>query len=901
MPVCGGVIHFSIFMVQKIIRTMQDDLNEVKGEKSKGWFAKKETKETALPQTKTADIGETGLQHPEQQEKDLMIDAVKAPALDGPGAFNISDLNRSGMEHDDEIRNDLESNAAEDKANKEEEERVKEKAGKVISEENKQSEEVSIPKEENDKKIIQEKVRRIEEEKISIEELKKREEELREEEERARKIEQERRDIETREMERLEMLKKREEEIRRREEEEEKKEEEEMRQTEEEAKKVELDLERKKAEIEKMEEDEKQRIADLKMKEEEREKIEKDLERKERELEIRELERKKREEMMEEMRGKISKEGNGEMEDARMEEYGQTGEIGKNGHNSIMPDNDKYGLNGRKELDNIRQVRKMETDDRFKSAENFPLQPSSNDTEFSALVKRVSGSMSKTVEKKDGPVEPQEETKKPERDKDILDIIGRMSRNLKKGKNMLEMETGSAAAKRNMNHDARGENVILVQPTISHAGKNYHEDPEKEKELQKPDSYWEDIHDTLKREDSAIPGQEAMKEIKKEIGLAPAPQPETVTRPALEAAFASQVATVIKRPEIIKPSIEFTEPQEESKEAEPEKSGPNMPQGTKESIETAIDEYTNPENRLIFGKQEFYSSLHKKVRPKTKEEKLEDLRKTVKDKEKKLSEDEEKKMLRRQIIKKYGIKLFALPWAKIIIFTILFLGAIGGSLLYVLPKFKQSPAPEVILTTGESIPELDEKIKMEVTARESQVTALNYFDGELDPWKSYSDGDIIRLKIDYDDHDVPLSRDEALKTVLGKENFENMPKDFLGLVSQKYDMLAFKNNGSLRLGVAFKFDQAKQDDLENLMVAWEKNINSDQKMQSVMRKLFLKDKITESAGATAFQPGTYSQIELKFLNLPDNNTSMDYFMHDGIIIFATSKDNTFRMIDIVKS
>jgi hypothetical protein len=209
------------------------------------------------------------------------------------------------------------------------------------------------------------------------------------------------------------------------------------------------------------------------------------------------------------------------------------------------------------------------------------------------------------------------------------------------------------------------------------------------------------------------------------------------------------------------------------------------------------DDYVDPENRLIFGKQEFYSSMHKKVKPKTWEPNLEELKETVKEEEIKLSDEEEKKKLRHQIITKYKIELFSMPWTKIIIFSFLLLATLGATLYILIPKFipKEQAAEEII--TGESIAEIDKLIPQKIVAQQKEVSALNYFDSEIDPWKSLADGTIMRIVINNDEHEVMLPRDEALKVILGEDNFKNIPQNTLGFIDNDYDILAFKNNKTI--------------------------------------------------------------------------------------------------------
>ncbi|MFA6336282.1 MAG: hypothetical protein WCX48_12180, partial [Bacteroidales bacterium] len=235
---------------------------------------------------------------------------------------------------------------------------------------------------------------------------------------------------------------------------------------------------------------------------------------------------------------------------------------------------------------------------------------------------------------------------------------------------------------------------------------------------------------------------------------------------------------------------------------------------------------------------------------------------------------------------------------------IVFLAIIGGFLTVILPKLKsaQNTATTEKSTTivaGKSITDIDKKIIAASSVKQSQVMTLNYFDANLDPWKSFSDGDIVRLNITYNDQDVMLSREEALKTILGESNASNIPDDFINAISPEYNILVFKDDGYLRLGLVFKYTASKEEEFKDIMSSWAGTNTQSKKIYSVMKNIFVNSRIIEQ-DTTAFQPAIYNGVELKFVNLPDSDTSMDYFLYEGYVIFTSSKDHTFQMIDLLK-
>lgn len=546
--------------------------------------------------------------------------------------------------------------------------------------------------------------------------------------------------------------------------------------------------------------------------------------------------------------------------------------------------------------------------------------------ELESLTQRISGAMHSQTMPSTNPEkaeEPQEKESVPLSDKDseLKELISRMSNNLKETNEELQglteqlaeselvIEKLQAQSLNNINQkvenssigisqrpkdvsvgiyekpvEEKGQNRVEIQPTkiIEPAEKVLTEEkpPNKANETETP--YWSKLHQALKN----------------------SPEEENKPKPQI-------AKPVIKeednhKPQVIKEEEEKTEaggiitlPQTENlEEIEEEKTEVNIP---KTKIPNFYDNYINPENRLVFGKQEYYSSIHKKIKPKAKKENLEQFKDTFKAAEKLnlMTEAEEKMKLRRRIAKKYGLNLDALPWKKIIIGSILFLTIWGVTFTYITKKV-QPPAPEVIVATpGKSIEAIDEKIKQEVTATQSQVSGINYFDAVLEPWKDFANSTTTRIRIVQNDNEIILTRDEALKTILGDENFNNIPQDFIDLVGDGYSVLVFKNDDDIRLGIALSFDQSKEKEIEEAMIRWEQSGTKRQRIYNVMKALFVKTKTTETE-QNYFDSANYRGINLKYINIPDTNTSMDYFILEDMVIFTTSKETAIAMIDFLK-
>lgn len=797
--------------------------------------------------------------------------------------------------------------------------------------------------EEEERKALEEKQRRIERERERIEELKKREEELDElkerqekikmEEEIERKIEEERKAREEDEMHRMEELKSKEEEIKRAEEEARRQEEElakqeeaEIRKTEEEAKrmeeeaeKIKMELAKKEEDLQRMEKEEKERIEELIRNEEEMKEAEKELERKEKELEQREKERRKREEMRKKMRAEIL-EGDmpeeGTAEDI-IDKPGPTDEITKEDEPyPIIPDKDNEAQSNEnlEKSEEYPVLSSYKIEEEMEEAQAAPeeksyheapltnlspesgayagnIQASKGDKELSSLVRRVSNAMNTTVKQEESAASTAPQN--PDKDKDIKELIARMSKNLEKEKEMLEKEQqeNKASSQQDLTEtesermpkakieiesapapepkpeplpiipdeqpeEHPAESAAPSQPFVTQTATATKTDS---LQTEKPaDSYWAELHNTLKNSTD---------------------KPDTQT-------YADPEETGLIVPK--ETAQEPTKPAEES--LLPKRTYPKKPSG---------DDYADPENRLIFGRQEFYSSMHKKVKPKTSEANLEELKETVKEDEVKLSDEEEKKKLRHQIITKYKIELFSMPWAKIVIFSFLFLATLGITLYVLIPRFIPKEQVTETIITGESITEVDKLIPQKIVAKQKEVSALGYFDSEIDPWKSLADRSVTRLTINNNEHELMLPRDEALKIVLGEENFKNVPQDVLGFLDNKYNILAFKNNDILRLGIVLKYNRNQEEDFKQSMTSWAETPAKAQKIHNIMKALFVNSKVEEKS-STTFQPSSYSNVNIYYLNLPDTDTSMDYFMYKGYLVFTTSKNTTSEIIDLLQ-
>lgn len=307
------------------------------------------------------------------------------------------------------------------------------------------------------------------------------------------------------------------------------------------------------------------------------------------------------------------------------------------------------------------------------------------------------------------------------------------------------------------------------------------------------------------------------------------------------------------------------------------------------------DDYQSPENRLIFGKQKKYSSVSKRIKLKDKKDEMEDLKSTsgIKEKQEIISEKEKYKKLKNRVIKKYNIKLFLLPWKKIIpISTILII--LFGATYYVLVKELTVPPVEPpMIITGTEI-EKFAKIKNVVNFTKNDIGKIGFKENAINEkfWLDSKAGE-LRIVIKDNDNIIPLK--EALR---GAEiETEDFPNSFWETTTESYNIFAIKTEeNSFRLAVAIESNNIVS--LLKTMEDWEQENVDKRKMFNVFEPFFTDSK-TEEGFDQQFESTNYGDTHIRYINLPSKNISFDYFASDNTLIIVTSKENAGRIIDIL--
>jgi len=306
--------------------------------------------------------------------------------------------------------------------------------------------------------------------------------------------------------------------------------------------------------------------------------------------------------------------------------------------------------------------------------------------------------------------------------------------------------------------------------------------------------------------------------------------------------------------------------------------------------------YQSPENRLIFGKQKKYSSVSKRIKLKDKKDEIENLKNAdeIKEKQKIISESEKYKKLKSRVIKKYNIRLFSLPWKKIIPISV-FLIILSGAVYYVLVReLSETPPEPPVVIIGTEVERLA-KIRNAVELTKDEIVGTTDLERIKINEKFNSNEGIEELRIVIRQDGNIISLKEALKSV--RIETENFPKDFWDTTNNSYNLFAIKTGeDNFRFGIAIESNDIAS--LLKTMGDWEQEDVDKRKMFYVFEPFFTDSEIEEDFGQN-FRSTNYEYNYIRYINLPDQNISFDYFASDNILIIVTSKENTSRIIDIL--
>lgn len=327
-------------------------------------------------------------------------------------------------------------------------------------------------------------------------------------------------------------------------------------------------------------------------------------------------------------------------------------------------------------------------------------------------------------------------------------------------------------------------------------------------------------------------------------------------------------------------------------------------------------EYVLPENRLVHGKQNFYSSVSKRIKLREDKGEMKGL-KTVSDikkKQKILSREEEYKKLKKSIVSKYHIKLFQMPWKKIVPIALIIILVITLSfysiMSFLVPELPP-PLPSNIVS-GEGLSEFA-NIEKKITISEGSLKGLNKGNLEENAKDIFNENrnlKVIKLVVvnteDKENRNI-LSLENSLNAleIIDIENNKNyLPERFLEMSMNKYDLFIFKTKENhIRYGIAIGLKDRYF--MSEIMEKWEEERSTNKKMIVILKPLFAGDRNYEDV-YRLFNSANYNGIETKYVHLINEDTALNYFIYnnneeDGndLLVVTTSKDSTHAIIDLL--
>ena len=317
--------------------------------------------------------------------------------------------------------------------------------------------------------------------------------------------------------------------------------------------------------------------------------------------------------------------------------------------------------------------------------------------------------------------------------------------------------------------------------------------------------------------------------------------------------------------------------------------------------------YVLPENRLIHGRQRYYSSISKKIETRQEEGKLKGLKNSsdIKEKQKILSREEEYKKLKKNIISRHNIKLFLLPWKKIILVALVIILITASSFYYLMSAVTPDPSPKFPVVTA-SEEELSEFacIEKKITITEDNLKGFDSLEKDAkDIFSKDFNLKIIKLVIvsteDKESRKMLSLKDslDVMNIIDTKNNINNLPEKFLEMTTDNYNLFIFKTNeNKIRYGIAIGLKDSYF--MSKIMKEWEEDRSKNKKMIAVLKPLFGSDRNYEDVHRI-FDSVNYGSVKINYVHLVDEDTALNYFVHDNLLVITTSKDSVLTVIDLL--
>lgn len=140
--------------------------------------------------------------------------------------------------------------------------------------------------------------------------------------------------------------------------------------------------------------------------------------------------------------------------------------------------------------------------------------------------------------------------------------------------------------------------------------------------------------------------------------------------------------------------------------------------------------------------------------------------------------------------------------------------------------------------------------------------------------------------------DIQFSLDQEFPSAEMVVNsiFNGFPQDILDRMTSKYNLVAYTEGESGRLGLILEVNDVQS--VKEILLDWEQTIVDE------LTHLYLDNSLdVNKASSEDFIENVYSGVSIKYINFPSPDSSLEYAIAGNKLIFSTSKNSTFSLID----
>ncbi len=152
----------------------------------------------------------------------------------------------------------------------------------------------------------------------------------------------------------------------------------------------------------------------------------------------------------------------------------------------------------------------------------------------------------------------------------------------------------------------------------------------------------------------------------------------------------------------------------------------------------------------------------------------------------------------------------------------------------------------------------------------------------------------LALAQDFVDIQFSLDQDFPSAEMIVNGIFNEFPQDILDRMTSKYNLVAYSEGGSGRLGLILEINDTQA--VQEILLGWE------QTMTKELVNLYLDNSLNfENASSESFIENIYSGVSIKYVNFPFPDSALEYAIAGNKLIFSTSKNSMFTLIDRVNN